>query len=276
MPESTEQILHPEKYTADEAPIAVDAAGRPGDPARVGLDRPDPGHVRRAPARDLAREAGVAAGRATTAAAGWGGDRLAVIEGPDGAWAVAMQTVWDTDADAAEFETAATTALKKATGDAQVLPGAGGTTRWVLIASDATTLGKVAGRARARRLRLAYIESGAEIPSRPSALASVIRAALGQREPRRGALRLVGVHDPGVAVEGVERRRQLGRVGGDAVRLLGRDGVLDDLRDSGRSRAPAPPRAHPTSAPSTPVAGASPSSSALRRIEAIRACAYWT
>ena len=61
--------------------------------------------------------------RARDAAAGWGGDRLAVVEGPDGAWAVAMQTAWDTEADAAAFETAATTALKKATGVAQVLPG---------------------------------------------------------------------------------------------------------------------------------------------------------
>ena len=82
---------------------------------------------------------------ADAAAAGWGGDRLAVIEGPDGAWAVVMQTVWDTPADAAEFETAATTALAKSPGVAQVLPGVGGTTRWVLIASDAGTASKVAG-----------------------------------------------------------------------------------------------------------------------------------
>ena len=54
MPQSTEQILHPEKYTAGEAPIAVampaDLATRLGS----GLDRPAPGHVRGAPARDLA------------------------------------------------------------------------------------------------------------------------------------------------------------------------------------------------------------------------------
>ena len=91
------------------------------------------------------REAGVAAADATAAAAGWGGDRLAVIEGPDGAWAVVMQTVWDTEADAAAFETAATTALERSPGVAQVLPGVGGKTRWVLIASDAATASKVAG-----------------------------------------------------------------------------------------------------------------------------------
>ena len=46
-----------------------------------------------------------------------------------------------------------------------------------------------------------YIESGAEIPSRPRALASVIRAADDECETRRRPLRVVGVDDPGVAVE---------------------------------------------------------------------------
>ena len=48
-----------------------------------------------------------------------------------------MQTAWDTDADAAAFETAATTALGKAQGVSRVLPGAGGKTRWVLVADGA-------------------------------------------------------------------------------------------------------------------------------------------
>ena len=145
MPSSTEQILHPEKYTAGEAPIAVtmpaDLATRLGSGWTV-------------PAQDTLgefqigiwlRESGVASADATAAAAGWGGDRVAVIEGPSGAWAVAMETAWDTDADAAQFETAATKAKAKATGTAEVLPGVGGKTRWFLVASDAATLGRVAG-----------------------------------------------------------------------------------------------------------------------------------
>ena len=67
------------------------------------------------------------------------------MQGPNGTWAVAMHTVWDTNADATAFDAAATTAITKATGVAQVLPGAGGKTRWVLVASDATTLGKASG-----------------------------------------------------------------------------------------------------------------------------------
>ena len=142
MPRSTEQILHPEKYTAGEAPIAVtmpaDLATRLGSGWTV-------------PAQDTfgefqigiwLRESGVASADATAAAAGWGGDRVAVIEGPSGAWAVAIETAWDTDADAAQFETAATTAKAKATGTAEVLPGVGGKTRWFLVASDASTLAK--------------------------------------------------------------------------------------------------------------------------------------
>ena len=144
MPASTEQILHPDKYTAGEAPVAVtlpaDLATRLGSGWSV-------------PLQDTfgeyqmglwLRESGVAPAAATAAAAGWGGDRLAVINGPDGAWAVAMQTVWDTAADATEFEAAATTALDKADGVAQVVPGVGGKTRWVVVASDATTVGRVA------------------------------------------------------------------------------------------------------------------------------------
>ena len=90
------------------------------------------------------REGGVATAAAGDAAAGWGGDRLAVVAGPSDAWAVAWQTEWDSPADAAEFEAAAETALAKAGGTARILPGEGGTTRWIVIAGDDATLGKVA------------------------------------------------------------------------------------------------------------------------------------
>ena len=144
MPASTEQILHPEKYTSGEVPAKValpaDLASRLG----TGWTVPLQDTFGELQLGIWLRQAGVAADKATTAAAGWGGDRLAVMEGPDGAWAIAMHTEWDTAADAKEFESAATTASAKAGGEAQVLPGAGGTTRWVLVASDAATVGHVA------------------------------------------------------------------------------------------------------------------------------------
>ena len=144
MPVSTEQILHPEKYSAGEAPVAVtmptDLATRLG----AGWSVPLQDTFGEYQMGLWLREGGVPQAAATAAAAGWGGDRLAVMQGPDGAWGVAMQTVWDTEADAAEFEAAATTALAKAGGVGKVRPGVGGKTRWVAIGSNADTLGRVA------------------------------------------------------------------------------------------------------------------------------------
>ena len=129
-------------------------------------------------------------------------------------------------------------------------------------AATTPTLGKVAERPGPRRLSPApraarYIDSGAEIPSRPSALAQRDLRRSSEREARRRPLGLVRVDDPRVAVEGVERRRELGRVGGDALRLLGRDRVLDDLgkpddrpgqRRLGRIRRACPRRRPPAPA----------------------------
>jgi len=144
MPESTEQIIHPEKYTAGEAPVQVDLPADLATRLGAGWSVPMQDTFGEMQTAVWLREGGVEASAANDAAAGWGGDRLAVIEGPDDTWAVAWQTVWDTRADAAAFEVAATTALTKAGGTAQVLPGVGGTTRWVLVASDAPTMNQVA------------------------------------------------------------------------------------------------------------------------------------
>jgi hypothetical protein len=145
MPTSTEQILHPEKYTAGEEPVAVslpdDLAARLGD----GWTVPMLDTFGELQTGIWLREAGVPSATATDAAAGWGGDRLAVMTGPNDTWAVALKTAWDTAADAAEFEGAATTAMEVADGFGRVLPGDGGKTRWVLVASDAATASHVAG-----------------------------------------------------------------------------------------------------------------------------------
>jgi hypothetical protein len=144
MPASTEQIIHADKYAAGEAPIAValpkDLASRLG----AGWSVPLQDTFGEYQLSIWLRENGVHAADVSPAAAGWGGDRLAVMQGPDGAWAVAMDTEWDSEADAKEFEKAASAAVKTAGGVGQVLPGAGGTTRWVLIAKDAATAAKVA------------------------------------------------------------------------------------------------------------------------------------
>jgi hypothetical protein len=142
LPESTEQILHPEKYDSGEAPVEVDL--------------PDDLATRMGTGWSLVQEntmgehqTGIWLGApsiaaATDGAAGWGGDRIAVLSGPSDAWAVAWQTAWDTAGEAEEFAVTAETAVAKAGGPGSVLPGEGGTTRWVVIGSDDATLAKVA------------------------------------------------------------------------------------------------------------------------------------
>jgi hypothetical protein len=145
-PASTEQVLHPEKYAAGEAPAAVslpsDLAAKLGSGWSVPLvdtfgEFQLGVWLRNSPGIDKAT--------ADAAAAGWGGDRIAAIKGPNGAWGVVLRTAWDTAKDAGEFETAAKPLVDGLAGSAQLLPGAGGTERWVLAASDDATLSRIAG-----------------------------------------------------------------------------------------------------------------------------------
>ncbi len=103
-PVSTEQILHQDKLDAGEPPVAVafpeDLGQQLGEGWNVALQDTFGEMLLGVLLRD-----GGASG-ADQAAAGWGGDRVALLEGPDGEAAVVIDTVWDTEADAAEFEAA--------------------------------------------------------------------------------------------------------------------------------------------------------------------------
>jgi len=123
LPQSTEQILHPEKYFAHEAPVkvtlpditgllnnskrgparSVPPASAGGSSTQVGWKRLD---------YDVEGEWGFylildeflkspAASR--RASAGWGGDRFAVYEGPKGEVLFVSLSTWDTENDAREF-----------------------------------------------------------------------------------------------------------------------------------------------------------------------------
>ena len=85
---------------------------------------------------------------AAAAAAGWGGDRLVSLDGPDGSWAVVWQTAWDTSTDADEFSAAVDPAISELGGAHAVLPGtdiAGSLDNpvLVLVASSPDTLQQV-------------------------------------------------------------------------------------------------------------------------------------
>lgn len=121
LPASTEQVLHPEKYLAREAPIEV---GLPADlAARFGAGwtedaRDTLGELQ---LRVWLREGGAAGDDARVAAEGWGGDRAALLSAPGGAGdVIVVVTEWDTEADAAEF--------RRAAADAVARLGLGGTT----------------------------------------------------------------------------------------------------------------------------------------------------
>lgn len=157
-PDSTEQVLHANKYASNEQPVTVplDAAaiatrlgaGWSATPADT-LGEFQIGSWLRA--RGVTGAGGGVSG--DVAAAGWGGDRYALIDGPNGAYALVILTAWDMPADAAEFSTAATEAIRGVPGEARVVriaSGAavpGGAEVAVLDASDPATLDRLAGAA---------------------------------------------------------------------------------------------------------------------------------
>lgn len=144
-PASTEQIIHPEKYATAEKPISVaipkTMAADLGSGWKVAFEDSF-GEFQMGV---WLREQASSGADAQAASSGWGGDRVAVLNGPDGAWAVVLRTAWDSADDAGEFEATAGPVVDNLDNPAALLPGAGGTERWVLVASDDATLSKVGG-----------------------------------------------------------------------------------------------------------------------------------
>jgi hypothetical protein len=139
MPDSTEQILHPEKYVASEAPVKVALPDDLADRLGPGWSVPLEDTFGELQIRDWLRESGVAGATATTAAAGWGGDRLAVTAGPSGAWGVVLETTWDSSSDAAQFADAANAAVEGLANPAHV-SAPGGSDVAILVASSQDAL----------------------------------------------------------------------------------------------------------------------------------------
>jgi hypothetical protein len=99
-PRSMEQVLHPEKY--------LDSPGNEDEPVEVALpeaarSKPDfDGTLGEFLIRVLLR-AGPEGEAAADAAAGWGGDRYAVLEVGQGSYRLLWRSVWDSEEDAREF-----------------------------------------------------------------------------------------------------------------------------------------------------------------------------
>jgi hypothetical protein len=156
-PASTEQIMHPEKYQAGDQPITValpDVAAKVGPAWKAAVTETE-GEL----TTGIWLADGVDSGTGALglpdplpnadAAAGWGGDRLVSLDGPNGTWAVVWQTAWDTAQDATEFSTAATAVMADLPGAHSVaatsIAGDLASPILVLVASDAATLSKVQG-----------------------------------------------------------------------------------------------------------------------------------
>jgi hypothetical protein len=151
---STEQILHPELYP-DELPVEISL---PDVAASLG---PDWSASYEQTLGEMQLHVWVADGRKprqlfaalpaqlpkADIAAGWGGDRLLSLDGPEGAWAIVWQTDWDTKADARDFRKAARAAMKDLPGahSATGVDIAGGLSSpvLVLVADSEETLGAV-------------------------------------------------------------------------------------------------------------------------------------
>jgi hypothetical protein len=137
-PASTEQVLHPEKYVAGEEPVDVtlpeDLASRMGEGWKVGLEDTF-GEFQLRVWLDQVKppDGGV---KSSTAADGWGGDRIALLDGPNGERAVALVTAWDTTADAADFAAAAERVIASLDGAGELVSD-GGSNVTVLLGGDA-------------------------------------------------------------------------------------------------------------------------------------------
>jgi hypothetical protein len=155
VPVSTEQVMHPGKYP-NERPTTIDMDGIAGalgggwsekwqqtmGELRVGvwLANGDPGTQKNTKSAVQLPNA--------NAAAGWGGDRLVSLDGPDGSWAIVWQTKWDGAEDVAEFMNAASATAANVPGahavvEADVSSGASSPVV-VLLTSDDATLASVA------------------------------------------------------------------------------------------------------------------------------------
>ncbi len=159
-PVSTEQVLHLDKFLDSEAPVPVqipDLAAALGEGwTETGQDTLGEFLLASYLVTHGEETAdGIAA--ASVAAAGWGGDRLALWQHADGGLVLAWRLAWDTEQDAAEFHDAARAALSAQSdadwrpaddGDGELLdlPGrlvrlsAGPTHTLALFAPDAATL----------------------------------------------------------------------------------------------------------------------------------------
>jgi len=111
LPASTEQIIHPDAYQNAEMPIPVSVPANLPERLGTGWSIVAEDTLGELEIRVWLRAGGEAGDVARVAAEGWGGDRLALLDGLGGASILVWITAWDTGADRGEFEAAARNAI---------------------------------------------------------------------------------------------------------------------------------------------------------------------
>lgn len=110
-PDSTEQVIHPDKYLVREKPVKVTLPDDLAASLGAGWSEAGRDTLGELILRIWLREGGMPFAESRSAAAGWGGDRLVLLRGPGGELDVGLVTKWDTLVDAGEFAEAAQTAI---------------------------------------------------------------------------------------------------------------------------------------------------------------------
>lgn len=143
-PDSTEQILHPAAFGAgggvrDEPEVVTipdELPARLGAGWKKALEDTAGEFLLRLWLREVG---GLQEAAATAAAAGWGGDRVALYENGD-RFAIVLATAWDSTADATEFADALNGLVGRLDHPASLVYQPGSSRVTVLIASDAPAL----------------------------------------------------------------------------------------------------------------------------------------
>jgi hypothetical protein len=140
-PDSTAQILHPDLYTKKVKPVAVSVPAVPATMSdwkmtmqdtlgelqlRIWLEGQDPSSATTT--------------AAASAVSAWAGDRVALYEGPSGAWAVVLRTTWASAAGATAFRAQADKLLQGLTTSNPTRICGGSTTVSIVVASDQTVI----------------------------------------------------------------------------------------------------------------------------------------
>lgn len=145
-PASTEQILHAEKWLAREAPIAIELPHFERNPLFADWNVLEQNALGEVQWRIVFAEHGLEA-EAHAAAAGWNGDRYAVLRRKDADdLLLLLYTTWDTEGDAAEFAAAyeRLLAVKYSQTDEPTLLSRDGRDVWVVEGGGESSLNAMA------------------------------------------------------------------------------------------------------------------------------------